>query len=330
MHLADEPIRFAARRRRVAGGLLAALALALCGAAVTLGQGTDAPYGGLLNGCRASRGQPYVSCVSGAVLQYAYQHPHAAGALLGYVADHGRDGGRNVDLRLLSATAHYAGMELAALPLSLGQALGDCGDAFKAACMHGFVMERLDHNPGRGLHLARTFLRYCLPVRHDSGYYENCLHGVGHELWARTRLPLTDTLALCDPLGSPTDRSACWSGVLMEYSEGSAVKGHHSHTPAGERTLPCLSLTERYREVCTYAEASYRQYVPGWEPPRTSYERCTTAPPAYRLRCMTLVSERLLIAGAGSARLANSTCARLAAGTALCVRSIAQLRARPQ
>ena len=241
MHLADEPIRFAARRRRVAGGLFAAVALALCGAAVTLGQGTDAPYGGLLNGCRDSRGQPYVSCVSGAVLQYAYQHPHAAGALLGYVADHGRDGGRNVDLRLLSATAHYAGMELAALPLSLGQALGDCGDAFKAACMHGFVMERLDHKPGRGRHLVRTFLRYCLPVRHDSGYYENCLHGVGHELWARTRLPLNDTLALCDPLGSPTDRSACWSGVLMEYSEGSAVKGHHSHTPAGERTLPCLS-----------------------------------------------------------------------------------------
>ncbi len=330
MHLADEPIRFAARRRRVAGGLLAALALALCGAAVTLAQGTDAPYGGLLTSCQDRRGQAYVSCVSGAVLQYSYQHPHAAGALLGYVADHGRDGGRNVDLRLLSPTAHYAGMELSALPLSLGQALGDCGDAFKAACMHGFVMERLDHQLGRGRQLLRTFLGYCLPVRRDRDHYENCLHGVGHELWARTRQPLDDALALCDPLGSPSDRSACWSGVLMEYSEGSAVKGRHSHTPAGERMLPCRSLTERYREVCTYAEASYRQYIPGWEPPRTTYERCMTAATAYRLRCMTLVSERLLIAGAGSTRLANSGCAQLDTGTALCVRSIAQLRDRPQ
>ena len=115
----------------------------------------------------------------------------------------------------------------------------------------------------------------------------------------------------------------------MEYSKGDPAKGHHSHAPAGKRTLPCASLAPRFREVCTYAEASYRQYIPGWEPPRTTYERCAGAPRAYRLGCMTLVSERLLIAQSGSAQLADSTCAQLDSGKAICYRSISQLRDRP-
>ena len=64
----------------------------------------------------------------------------------------------------------------------------------------------------------------------------------------------------------------------MEYSKGDPVKGRHAHTPAGKRTLPCGSLGGRFQAVCTYAEASYRQYIPGWEPPRVTYERCAAAP----------------------------------------------------
>jgi hypothetical protein len=206
-------------------------------------------------------------------------------------------GSRGVDLRPLSETAHYVGMELSGLHVDLRQALRDCGYAFKAACMHGFVMERLDREPGR--QSARGLISFCQPVKDESGYYENCLHGVGHELWARTRLSLNGALDLCDPLHSPADRSACWSGVLMEYSKGGARTGRHSHAPAGRRLLPCGSVAARFQEVCTYAQASYRQYVPGWESPRTTYDRCLAAPHAERLTCMTLVSERLRIAQAG-------------------------------
>jgi hypothetical protein len=216
-------------------------------------------------------------------------------------------------------------MELSVRHVGLGQALGDCGYAFKAACMHGFVMERLDRAHLSRPRLVRGLLEFCLPVRYDTGYFENCLHAVGHELWARTRLSLNDTLALCDPLRRAADLSACWSGVLMEYSKADPVKGRHAHTPAGKRTLPCGSLAVRFQAVCTYAEASYRQYIPGWEPPRVTYERCAAAPAAYGLRCMMLVSERLLIARAGSARLADSVCAQLSSDRALCLRSVAQL-----
>jgi hypothetical protein len=292
---------------------------------VTLSQGADAPYTHLLRSCPDSRAQRYISCVNAAVLEYTYQHPQATGAVLGYVADHARDGGRSVDLRPLSDTAHYAGMELAARHLGLGQALGDCGYAFKAACMHGFVMDRLDRAQLPRPRLVRGLLDFCLPVKDNSGYFENCLHAVGHELWARTRLSLNDTLALCDPLRRAADLSACWSGVLMEYSKGDPVKGRHAHSPAGKRMLPCRSLAASYQAVCTFAEASYRQYIPGWEPPRVTYERCAAAPPAHRLRCMTLVSERLLIARSGDARLANSVCAQLSSARAVCLRSVAQL-----
>lgn len=326
MHLAHEHRNGrTARRGRTSAWLLVGAALALSCAAVALSQGADAPFGQLLRSCRETRAQPYLGCVSGAVLQYAYEHPRATGALLGYVAEHARDGGESVDLRPLSDTAHYAGMELAALHLGLRRALSDCGYALKAACMHGFVMERLDRAHLPRPRLARGLLGFCLPVRRDSGYFENCLHGVGHELWARTRLSVNDTLALCDPLRVAADLSACWSGVLMEYSKGDPVKGHHAHTPAGKRTLPCRSLAGRFQAVCTYAEASYRQYIPGWEPPRVTYERCAAAPPAYRLRCMTLVSERLLIARAGNTRLADSICAQLSSVRPACLRSIAQL-----
>ena len=300
----------------VSGGV----ALAACCAIFVLGSSPDAHYATLVRDCRQSRAQAYVSCLSGTVLQYAYQHPRAAGALLSYVFAHARDGGRAVDLRPLSETAHYAGMELAALPLGLVQALADCGHAFKAACMHGFVMERLDYGARRAP--VASFLGFCRPVKPDSGYYENCLHAVGHELWARTRLSLNATLALCAPLRDTEDMSACWSGVLMEYSKGHAVKGRHSHAPAGRRQLPCSSLSAEFHEICTYAEGSYRQYIAGWEPPRTTYERCAAAPRAERLGCMRFVSERLLIAQSGDARLAASTCAALGADKATCYRSI--------
>jgi hypothetical protein len=292
---------------------------------VTLGQSADAPGAHLLQGCRTTRAQPYVVCVNAAVLQYSYEHPHETTTLLDYIAVHGRDGEPAVDLRLLSATAHYVGMELSVLPLTLRQGLGDCGDAFKAACMHGFVMERLDRVSGRGHPLVRTFLSYCQPIQSDGDADNNCLHGVGHELWARTSLGLNATLRLCDLLHTADNRSACWSGVLMEYSEGNPVKGRHGHRPAGRRPLPCGSLAPRFQPACTYAEASYRQYVPGWESPRTTYARCDTAATAYRLRCMMLVSERLLIARADEPQLADATCDALRSGRALCHRSVAEL-----
>jgi len=310
--------------------LLIAVAVVLGCAAVTLGQGSNAPYAHLLGSCRSSHGagthaQPYVSCVNAAVLQYSYEHPGETATLLHYVAVHGRDGERVVDLRLLSATAHYVGMELSVLPLTLRQGLGDCGDAFKAACMHGFVMERLDRTHAHGSPLIRGLLGYCRAVQGDTDAYANCLHGVGHELWARTRLSLARTLELCDRLPGASGRSACWSGVLMEYSEGNPVKGRHGHRPAGRRPLPCGALAARFQPTCTYAEASYRQYVPGWESPRTTYARCDTAAPAYRFGCMTLVSERLLIARAYEPQLADAACDALRSGKALCHRSVAEL-----
>jgi hypothetical protein len=271
--------------------------------------------------------------MSGAMLTYGYRHPRTAGALLSYVSLHADDSGRRADLRQLSQTAHYVGMELSVLHLTLGEALEDCGYAFKAACMHGVVMERLDRQQPAAAHVAaehlvRSFLGFCAPVAGDTGYYRNCLHAVGHELWARTRLSLAQTLGLCDVLRRGPDLDACWSGVLMEYSEGPRANGRHLHAPAGRRSLPCSSLNVRQREVCTYAEASYRQYVPGWEPPRTTYGRCATSPRAYRLECMTLVSERLLIARSGRPDLANATCAQLTAPEArvLCYRSIMRLQ----
>jgi hypothetical protein len=277
--------------------LIAGVALVACCAALAQRGSPDPPYAALVRTCTHTQAEPYVSCLSGFVLQYAYEHPQAAGAVLSYIADHARDDDAGADLRPLSETAHYVGMELSARHLGLARALADCGYAFKAACMHGFVMERLDREPG--LRSARGFLSFCQPVKDDTGYYENCLHGVGHELWARTRLSLSGALDMCDPVHSSADRSACWSGVLIESSKGGPRTGRHSHAPAGRRLLPCGSVAARFQEVCTYAQASYRQYVAGWESPRTTYARCLAAPQAERLTCATLVSERLRMARAG-------------------------------
>ena len=168
MHLAHgRNSRLIARRARTSGWLIAGLALLASCAAFTLNTSTDAPYAALLRGCTESRAQPYLSCVSAAVLQYSYQHPRTAGAVLSYVFDHAPDRGRRADLRPLSETAHYAGMELSALHITLQQALDDCGYAFKAACMHGFVMEKLDHMQIRHKQLVRSFLGFCLPVESD-------------------------------------------------------------------------------------------------------------------------------------------------------------------
>jgi hypothetical protein len=330
MHLAlERNSRLTKHGVRTWRWLLVGVALVGAWVVFTLSDRADAPYAPLLRECAESRTQPYLDCVNTAVLRYTYRHPRATGTLLSNVFGHAREYRRRVDLRPLSETAHFAGMELAALPLTLPQALSDCGYAFKAACMHGFVMERLDYKRVSPAELVHSFLAFCLPVQSNSGYYENCLHGVGHELWARTHLSLSGTLALCEALHGEADQSACWSGVLMEYSKGDRAKGHHSHTPAGKRNLPCTALAPRFQQVCTYAEASYRQYVRGWESPSTTYERCAAAQRAYILGCMTLVSERLLLAQSGSDQLAAATCAHLRSSEGICFRSIAAVRGPP-
>jgi hypothetical protein len=265
-----------------------------------------ADYQAVINSCDKAETNKFASCLSGAMLTYTQKHPEQTGSLLTYVYSHVRSS-RNIDVRLLSDTAHRAGMMLSMENYSLKKALPMCGNSFKSACMHGFVMMSLDMYSLPQPTMITDFLNYCQVIKNNN-LYPQCIHGVGHELWAKTNLDLNQTLKLCSKFNQGYDETACQSGILMEYSKGASSRGQHSDMPSGKEKLPCTSLNVAYQGTCFIAEASYRQYIPGWESPATTYTYCSSILKNYQFACMEATSERLLMAKGGNPSLAEQTC----------------------
>ena len=248
--------------------------------------------------CTQSNDNTLVGCLSIKVASYLKIHPDKTGAVLTYVYQHARDG-HPLDLRLLSDLAHETGMVLSNSNVGLHQGLLYCGESFEGACMHGFVMERMDNVQLAQNVMINKFLNYC-DTLNSTSLYPQCVHGVGHELWAKTNLSLNGSLQLCNKFTALPIIQACQSGVLMEYSKGAISRGHHSHTPAGKIELPCANLSLSYHGICIVANAYYKQYVPGWEPAVATYERCSKVENSYQIACSIEVTKRLELSEGGN------------------------------
>jgi hypothetical protein len=268
-------------------------------------------YETLLKNCSNTDQQSYIDCVFDKITKIQIQHPEKTGELLDYTY-HNLRKFQPIDERLFSDNAHFVGMELAYKKYDLAEGLKICGKSFKSACMHGFVMERVDNIDVNSKNLA-TLLAYCklLKLSPERALYLNCMHGIGHEIRAKSQTSLFETLMICDALKESDTWDACVSGVLMEYSKGGDATGKHSHHLTGSTELPCNELGEKYQAICYSASGSYRQYVPGHESAQESYLYCSKTP--FAMLCMSAVSERLLMAVAGDKNLATKNCVGLPA-----------------
>ncbi len=267
-----------------------------------------------------------VYCLEVKIISYISSFPAETGNVFATFWETGKSGKLSDDMRIFSDIAHKAGMVLANSDISLDKALSFCGTTFKQGCIHGVIMEYIDNKYPSEIE-ASTLFDFCGTVS-DENYiiYINCLHGVGHILAAKSRDSIQSILGLCDPL-SAEESFACASGVLMEYSKGTAGSGAHAHTPVGKKELPCVELDDEYKSVCYASAGSYRQYQPGQEDFSKSYNFCLNSPEEYIDDCLIGLSERAILASAENQEKLNDICAEIENQDArfACVDSIQKL-----
>lgn len=200
------------------------------------------------------------------------------------------------DLRILMPTVHKAGMLLANKKINLPKAFEYCGYTFKAGCIHGYVMESIDHSYKKN---DENFLKFCDQF-FDNGeinntQFYNCVHALGHELAAKSSSSLEKTLDKCNKI-KIDNIDPCTSGVLMEFSStGTLGQGYHSEEEPGKFDPDCNNLNKKYQSVC-YSSYAYKQYLPGENSFESSYEFCQNIPPEYVPRCTLAIRERELLA----------------------------------
>lgn len=255
----------------------------------------EARYKITLQTCKNDSQKRYATCVATQILILTDEHPEQTGRFLDYIYGNARTI-QTIDLRIFSDYSHHAGMQLATKPVNLIQAAKFCGSAFKSGCLHGFVMARIDSTMPKSN--PKDLIKYCDPLwaTNSAEEYANCLHGIGHVLWAQATDPLQRVLEHCDQYVTGVNAVACKSGVLMEYSKGSQHTGFHSDASVGSAELPCSSIAQRDKALCYASAASYRYYYPGQENPSVGMGYCNSVPVPYQPSCLSAVKERLALA----------------------------------
>jgi len=257
--------------------------------------------------CTMKPTEVHKDCFTSEILTAIDKDPAQTDAIFSGLWQLAIDGRITDDPRIFSDIAHEAGMQLAEKNIDLKQAFQYCGSSFKQGCMHGVIMEYVD-NKYHGDVDVQTLKKICEGFD-DPLSKNNCIHGLGHELAAKVTKNLSDVLDLCEEISTDKSaESACESGVLMEYSKGTAGSGQHSHEPVGQKELPCRDLPDKYQEVCYVSQGSYGQYNPGQQDFVKSYEYCSSIPEAYVQHCMLAVSERAVMAAAENIVQLNDFC----------------------
>lgn len=214
------------------------------------------------------------------------------------------------DPRIFLDPVHEAGMVLQSLKIPLEEAFAYCGTTFKQGCMHGYIMEYIDDAYPNEID-PKTLKKVCENLE-DPLSKINCIHGLGHELTAKIKKDLSEVLPSCKDIAENTSEiSACESGIFMEYTKGAPGTGNHSHNAVGLVPLPCYKLPAEYQKTCIASEGAYRQYNPGHEDFKTTYNFCLSSDPQYTPLCMLAVSERAIIATAENPEKAIALCKEL-------------------
>jgi len=299
--------------RHAFGLLLLVIAVGVTGYFIELGRDTNNEEVVALDisqSCDSESGQKRPECLSEKIISYVSKSPEKTGDLFESFWQLEQGSKLSDDARIFSDIAHLAGMALVD-KMTIHEVLHACGTAFKQGCIHGAVMEYIEHQYPREV-VNNDLFRFCDEITGGQEVlYLNCIHAVGHEFAAKNKIPLPAIVTFCDPL-SGVVQDACVSGALMEYSKGEVGLGEHSHAPIGSVELPCRELDEKYQEICYASAGSYRQYNPNQEAFQTSYQFCTDAPFQYRDACIMAVSERALMATALHAERLELICSGIA------------------
>jgi len=263
----------------------------------------------ILARCTDTQKEKLIECMSKEILASVMQNPQTTGELFDDIWKLLQTGKLQMDPRYFSPLAHDAGMAMVQVGIPVEKILAYCGESFYQGCMHGAVMEYGDMIFSATSE-PQEFISFCDPFKIHTTKYLNCLHGIGHEIVVKIHKPLNELLEYC-PSVDDYSKSACVSGILMEYSKGEVGAGMHSHKKIYTQELPCGSLKERYKSICYASAGAYRQYEVDSESFEDSYQFCKSVPEQYRNSCLMNLSERVEFIYAGNPKKAKRVCEEL-------------------
>lgn len=244
-------------------------------------------------------------CLTEKILSETRKHPESSARLFRDFAYLLKTHYFQDDPRIFSPIVHLVGMDLFTQGTDPLRAFRYCGENFKQGCLHGYIMEYLEHMPHEND--PSIMLKVCNFSKNNESHYANCIHAVGHEFSATT--PGSILLALQKCKKAPLNVfSACTSGVFMEFSTGIHGTGGHSHLPTGSIELPCSKLPVEFMPTCYISTGAYRQYTPDKETFSESATFCASIPEKYQGHCMLGLAEKIYTAAAEDIHASKKIC----------------------
>lgn len=164
------------------------------------------------------------------------------------------------------------------------------GDSF---CWSGYyhgVMERMiDKTPSQKLHSEMDNICADIPGKENYTFdYYNCVHGLGHGVYAYYEGELPSALSMCDNLTGRWEQESCYGGVFMQniidstftHGTGYAAK----YLRAEEPLYPCTEVEKRFKGQCYLGQTSYALTVNGFDFKKV-FELCKGVEQPYRDIC---------------------------------------------
>lgn len=156
------------------------------------------------------------------------------------------------------ASAHAIGRVAASRYASVGEAFA-AGDPY---CWSGYyhgVIEGTMRGIPRETIGARELDQICVTIRErDRATFDhwNCAHGLGHALMYLHGEDLERSLASCDLLSDPWERTQCPFGVYMQNAMGGETTAHQSRFLSDDPAFPCSEATPERADTCWWIQST--------------------------------------------------------------------------
>ncbi len=91
-----------------------------------------------------------------------------------------------------------------------------------------------------------------------SFYHYNCVHGLGHGVFAVEGNDLMKTLSLCDLAGDSWEQQSCQGGAFMQNVMASEdTDDHTDYVKPDQPMYPCTAVEAKYKQQCYLMQSSY-------------------------------------------------------------------------
>lgn len=192
---------------------------------------------------------------------------------------------------------HFLAIEQYYRNPNLSTLFTQCTPVFFNACYHGVVIGLLNTSDFsvESAAFKDKMSTTCNDFQSDdkAGFFEQCIHGVGHAVMIASNYELSKALTLCDALA--TQKSTCYGGVFMEnFPQSSSTDAPSKYLPtSSDAYYPCDKLAAEYQEQCFIFLSIYQNHVGTHDWSETA-KFCLGTPEVVRDECFGTIGNSVI------------------------------------